>query len=160
RAGDCDDTSVLMAALLGNVGVPTRLVDVPGHLFLMADTGVHAGKRMGLSVDEGLTQVVDDEGWIPIETTAMSQGFIDAWRIGAERYASWKAEGRLVTWDVAESQARYEPSDAPGRHTLPAFDDSVVSRHVAADASRLEGLRREFMATHFDEARRRLEITP
>src|SRR5262249_2364595 len=88
------------------------------------------------------------------------QGFIDAWRIGAERYASWKAEGRLATWDVAESQARYEPSDAPGRHTLPAFDDSVVSRHVAADASRLEGLRREFMATHFDEARRRLEITP
>src|SRR5262249_13199108 len=33
RTGDCDDTSVLYAALLENVGIRTELVDVPGHLF-------------------------------------------------------------------------------------------------------------------------------
>ena len=48
------DTSVLMASLLANVGVRTQLVDVPGHLFLLVDTGIHERNRLAMTVDEGL----------------------------------------------------------------------------------------------------------
>ena len=66
RAGDCDDTSVLVAALLENVGVPTQFVDVPGHLFLLVGTGIHERNRLALGLPEDLSVVSGDEVWIPL----------------------------------------------------------------------------------------------
>lgn len=37
RAGDCDDSSVLLANLLEAVGIETRFAFIPGHVFLQAD---------------------------------------------------------------------------------------------------------------------------
>jgi hypothetical protein len=34
--GDCDDASVLLASLLGSIGVKTRLVFIPGHVYVEA----------------------------------------------------------------------------------------------------------------------------
>jgi transglutaminase-like putative cysteine protease len=34
--GDCDDASVLLASLLGSIGVRTRLVFIPGHVYVEA----------------------------------------------------------------------------------------------------------------------------
>jgi len=55
-SGDCDDTTVLMASLLGNVGVNTQFVDVPGHIFLLVDTGLHENNRSALGVDSTMTR--------------------------------------------------------------------------------------------------------
>src|SRR5207244_5211956 len=82
RTGDCDDLTVLMAALLGSVGVGTRFVDVPGHIFLLLDTGLHERHRLGLPVNPELLVVLDDELWVPLEVTAVDKGFAEAWRLG------------------------------------------------------------------------------
>lgn len=34
--GDCDDASVLLASLLGSIGIRTRLVFIPGHVYVEA----------------------------------------------------------------------------------------------------------------------------
>ena len=96
-------------------GLHLSLVDVPGHLFLLVDTGVHQRNRLALALDEGLTVIADDEVWIPLESTAIGKGFAEAWRLGAEGYASWASRGRLTLVDVTTAQERYQPGDSPMR---------------------------------------------
>jgi tetratricopeptide (TPR) repeat protein len=161
RTGDCDDTTVLLAALFGNVGIPTQFVDVPGHVFLLVDTGLHERNRAALGVAEGLSVVSGEEVWIPLESTALSRGFAEAWKTGAESYASWAARGRLALVDVAQAQARYEPADLPGPAPVaPRCDAAKLQERFAADVGVLTGLREEFLAARFGKDGGRIEITP
>src|SRR5207249_3693315 len=57
RTGDCDDTSTLVAALLGSVGIDTRFVDAPGHLFLLVDTGISGVNRDALALERSKRSV-------------------------------------------------------------------------------------------------------
>lgn len=160
RTGDCDDTSVLMAALFGNVGIATQFVDVPGHVFLLVDTGLHERYRVALGVPDELTVVQGEQVWIPLETTAINKGFAEAWRIGAEAYASWTARGRLGLVDVTTAQGRYEPGDLPGTPAAPHWDADRLRAQFAADAVSLNGVRQEYLASRYGEAGRDIKITP
>ena len=160
RSGDCDDTSVLVASLLGNVGIATRFVDVPGHIFLLMDTGLHERNRLALGVPENLTVVSDEEVWIPLETTALAGGFAEAWRIGAESYASWAARGHVALVDVIEAQSRYEPTEPTGPAPAPpAWSTDELRARLAADATTLSGWREEYLAARYG-SQRGIEITP
>jgi len=98
KGGDCDDMSVCFAAILTSIGIPAAFVDVvppdhPGdaHLYLLMDTGVdplHAPlvsdnpKRYIIRKNnKGIESV-----WIPLETTALKQGFTEAWSAAAQEY--------------------------------------------------------------------------
>ena len=134
HTGDCDDTTVLMASLLASVGVSTRFADAPGHIFLLIDTGLHERNRPALAVDDGMTVIADEEVWIPFETTAISRGFTEAWRIGSETYRSWSARGEIGQVDVTQAQARYAPALPPGERPPVHVDPERLARrllHVA-----------------------------
>lgn len=149
--GDCDDSTVLMAALLENVGVPTKFVDAPGHLTLVVGTGVNERNRLALGLPEEYYVVSDGELWVPIETTAISQGFARAWQVGAESYAGWEARGRVQLVDVKTAQSQYEPTVPPGsRNTLEVDEDDLRTR-LEVDADIVEGWRRDFMSSNFGD---------
>jgi tetratricopeptide (TPR) repeat protein len=148
-AGDCDDTSVLFAALLGNVGIHTRFVGVPGHIFLLVDTDVHERNRLALGLDERLFVVLDDAVWIPLETTSLGKGFAEAWRAGAEAYASWAARGQIETVDVAESQVRFGPGDLPGEVPVPGLPMEKVVTRVHGDLAILGQWRSDYFTSQF-----------
>ncbi len=153
RAGDCDDSTVLMASLLANVGVPTRLADAPGHIFLLIGTGLHERNRMALAVDERMTVIDDEEVWIPFETTALSKGFTEAWRIGADTYHSWDGRGEIGKVDVAEAQTRYEPVLPPGERPALVIDTERLAATLRGDAATVGRWREEFYAAQFGAAR-------
>src|SRR5678816_114201 len=113
-SGDCDDTTVLMASLLGNVGVDTRFVDVPGHIFLIVDTGLHERNRSALGADSTMMVITDEKVWIPLETTSLARGFAQAWRDGADEITAASARAPVEYVDVTDSQVRYEPVLPPG----------------------------------------------
>jgi hypothetical protein len=159
RSGDCDDTTVLTASLLGNLGVACRFVDAPGHIFLIYDTGLHVRNRAALGVDSSMTVVIDDQVWAPLETTALSKGFVEAWRTGADEIASWSARGQIGYVDVSESQARFEPVVPPGERRTPAFATAGLTSRLAADGRTLKGMRDEWFATHFGAAGGELEAS-
>src|SRR5205085_6747105 len=112
-SGDCDDTTVLTASLLGNLGVNTRFVDVPGHIFLLVDTGLHERNRSALGVDSTLMVIADQQVWIPLETTSLAKGFAQAWRDGADEIAGASLSDTVRTYDVTDAQSRYEPATPP-----------------------------------------------
>lgn len=160
RTGDCDDTSVLMAALLASVGINTQFVDAPGHLFILVDSGIDARNRIGLSLDSTRTVVVDDEVWIPLETTAIKHGFAEAWRLGAQSYASWDERGQLELADVAASQATYEPADVAPMGVIPEVDASDLSTRIASDATQVAQWGDDFRDVAFPGWRDMLAISP
>ncbi|MFN0157518.1 MAG: hypothetical protein ACKVRP_05530 [Bacteroidota bacterium] len=98
RSGDCDDMTVCFSSLLNSIGISTSFVDVAaperpqdGHIYLLFDTGVDP--RYGASISENPKRYVvrkNQSGnatiWIPVETTAITRGFDEAWSAGAQEY--------------------------------------------------------------------------
>lgn len=86
KNGDCDDLVALLLSLLESLGIKTAFIDVPGHVFLMFDSGINASEliNFGLKRDD----FVDYNGrlYIPIETTMINGSFLDAWRQGINLY--------------------------------------------------------------------------
>ncbi len=98
RSGDCDDMTASFASLLSSVGISTAFVDVvppdapeKSHIYLMFDSGVEA--RLSGRVSENEKRYVIRKNakgaetvWLPVETTVITQGFDEAWYVGAEEY--------------------------------------------------------------------------
>ena len=160
KGGDCDDTSVLMASLLANVGVRTQLIDVPGHLFLLVDTGIHERNRLAMGLEEQLYVVDGDLLWIPLETTAVGEGFAEAWRRGADEYHTWHDRGRLALADLSTAQQIYAPAEFAAPASLPELDGARVARLVAQDVEEIRGWRETYMAARFGEVRDGLATSP
>jgi tetratricopeptide (TPR) repeat protein len=158
-SGDCDDTTVLMASLLGNVGVDTRFVDVPGHIFLLVDTGLHERNRSALGADSTMMVIADQEVWIPLETTSLARGFAQAWRDGADEIVAASARGPVDYFDVTDSQVRYEPALPPGERRIRTLDEPRFNARLAAEAQAVSAIRDEYFSAHFGAASRELEAT-
>jgi len=55
--GDCDDASILLSSLLRAVGLRTRMVFVPGHVYVQ------------VRIPEAISSYKDDEDWINLDAT-------------------------------------------------------------------------------------------
>lgn len=98
RTGDCTDMTVCFASLLSSMGISTAFVDVvpparpeKSHIFLLFDTGVspqfgdHVSsnpKRYVLRKSKSGRETI----WVPLESTAITRGFDEAWTEGAQQY--------------------------------------------------------------------------
>lgn len=106
RAGDCDDTSALLASLLEAAGIATAVVTTPDHVLVAFNTGEPSANAW---LYEGAGYpVFDYEGalWLPIETTVFSRGFVATIDAAAERIRTAggvEAVGFVAT-DTARSQ--------------------------------------------------------
>ncbi len=131
RAGDCDDLSSAYNALLEAVSIPTAFITVPGHIFsaFKLNQTMEEARHMFSSTDNFI-MIQDDENpddprngiWVPVETTALSRGFVNAWELGARQWKS--GQGELIA--VADAWKTYEPVAFGVSHTelpLPENDD-------------------------------------
>ena len=148
KAGDCDDLTVLYCSLLENAGVSTALVDAPGHIFLLFDTGVSRQEVYKLPIDEKLYLIRGDRVWVPLEVTLVGEGFARAWQAGAEELVKVRAERERVV----DTQAAWEMY-APASPVL-AEKGSVPSREEMQEGVRgqyaaLEELIDGYLARHY-----------
>ena len=138
RSGDCDDTTVLVAALLESVGIPTQLVDLPGHLLLIADSGELDSQRHRLGVPDSLTVVRDGKVWVPLETTRLRGGFLQAWRDGALQLR----QGQPVFVRVDTAWVHYPPTALPNPDPSPVRPDSArLAQRWRAEAAAFRQMR-------------------
>jgi tetratricopeptide (TPR) repeat protein len=123
RAGDCDDLSILYAALLEAVGVPTAFITVPGHIFMAFSTGLSGeeAQRVFSRVDELI--MVDGVAWVPVETTILHEGFVQAWQSGAKQWREHLIRGQAQMYPVADAWEVYPAvglPDSPPQIAVPA----------------------------------------
>jgi len=119
KSGDCDDLSVLMAASLENLGIETALLDVPGHLLMMFNTGLPADQKQLISTQDDLLAIVNGKVWIPVEVTLVGSSFSEAWVEGAKKYQRYSKEGSLHVLDMHKIWQTIKPV------TLPPADFQV-----------------------------------
>ncbi len=124
RAGDCDDLSVLYAAMLQYAGLPTAFVTGRGHghIFIMFDTTIPATYGRSLPVSPNLFVKRNGTLWIPIETTMMpTSTFSEAWT-----HAANVIDSTWQRYDMASQQNRFPPVKAEVlklARTLPPIPD-------------------------------------
>jgi hypothetical protein len=110
KSGDCDDLVALYSAALESMGISTRVLEVPGHMFMMFSTGI-AAEEDGYTMDN-MYVIYDDQLWVPVETTLLGSAFIKAWESGAASYYKWKDKG-LTILDVHAAWETYKPASLP-----------------------------------------------
>ena len=146
RAGDCDDTTVLLASLYEAAGIATAVVTTPDHVLLAFDTGEPASRHW---LFEGTgNSVFRHEGrvWLPVETTVLSDGFIAAWRAASTRLRRAggveaagfvpvsKAWNRFPSLSVPVTQLNILPPAADERVERARATDDNLERIIYADA--------------------------
>lgn len=109
KSGDCDDLSVLISAGLENLGIKTSFIEVPGHLFLMFDTGISSDDSGLISQNSSLLAIKDGNVWIPLEATMVDTSFTEAWAEGARKYHKALAEDNLGIIDLRQAWKEYKP---------------------------------------------------
>ncbi|HXY53286.1 MAG TPA: 6-bladed beta-propeller [Nitrospirota bacterium] len=119
KSGDCDDLSMMYAASLENIGIETALVGVPGHVFVMFNTGTAENERFMLGFPDDLLVVYQGTAWIPVEMTLVGTSFTRAWQKGAEECRDWSAKGKMDIISVHKAWERFQPV------TLSASDIKV-----------------------------------
>lgn len=132
KSGDCDDLVALYAGALESLGIPTRVLLVPGHMLMMFSTGVEAPAD-GYTMND---MYVEHEGmlWIPVEATLVGKAFIKAWETGAATYYREKGKEGFAIFDVHEAWSRFKPAglpDDPWRAPLVSRD--VIERNFPGD---------------------------
>jgi len=86
RAGDCDDLSILYAALLESVGIETAFITVPGHIFMAFSLGMTETESRKTFTSANDFIYIDDNTWIPVEVTIVQDGFIKAYKTAAKQW--------------------------------------------------------------------------
>ena len=116
RAGDCDDLSILYAAMLESVGIETAFITVPGHIFLafMAESDPETAARTYLNQQDLI--FLKDRVWIPLEVTER-EGFLTAWQQGAKLWREAAAQNSAEFFPVHEAWESFEPVGLPGGQT-------------------------------------------
>jgi len=108
KHGDCDDLVVLFASLLENRNIPTALISVPEHIFLMFNSGIHARRSFQLCCAESEYFVHENLIWIPLETTWIDSSFVRAWEKGTQLFNQHSEENRQIIY-VRDAWKTYEP---------------------------------------------------
>ncbi len=110
KSGDCDDLVAFYSAGLESMGINTRVLEVPGHMFMMFSTGIAADDD-GYTMDN-MYVIYEGVLWVPVETTLVGNSFIKAWENGSATYYKYKDNG-LTILDVHSSWDTYKPASLP-----------------------------------------------
>ncbi len=113
KSGDCDDLSILFAASMENIGIGTALVDVPGHVFIMFNTGVYEKDKDTLGFPDPLLVAHQGTVWIPVEMTLVGASFTRAWQKAAEEYGDWSAKGKVDIVSIQKAWEQFRPATLP-----------------------------------------------
>jgi tetratricopeptide (TPR) repeat protein len=108
KAGDCDDLSILYAALLESIGKSAAFITIPGHIYsaVSLDMDPRDAERT-FSRPEDII-ILDDTVWLPVEITMLEAGFLEAWKYGAQEWRDHAKSGNAKLYPVQTAWKTYE----------------------------------------------------
>ena len=118
KSGDCDDLVILFATAMESLGIRTKILDIPGHMFMMFEVG--KVEKLGADTHDDLFVIYEDSVWVPIETTLVGKTFMEAWEEGSRKYYKWQSKGLVGVMDLRESWAMFKPANLPIMEWRPA----------------------------------------
>jgi hypothetical protein len=130
RAGDCDDSTVLLCSLLESAGISTAFVESPNHIYMMFDTEIPADEsRYLLPGPDSLFFTYNGTYWVPLETTMLSDGFATAWKHAANTLRE-TAGTSLPAVTISSAWIVYEPATRTDSDSLGIAPPRSASIHA------------------------------
>ena len=149
KTGDCDDCTVLYCSLLENVGIKTALVDAPGHVFMMFDTGISSEQQELLCLEKKDYVVYEDRGWVPVEVTMLGESFAKAWELGAEATSYLARSGQLKIYPIGQAWTEYQPAARPGTEDQEWNTAKELGEAISLDVNELVVKRETFLLRRY-----------
>lgn len=135
KAGDCDDLSILNAALLEALGLETAFITVPGHIYMAFNPGLSPTEAARRFQRPGDVIVIGERVWVPVEITLTKEGFLKAWETGAEEWRQAGSEARL--YPVHDAWSTYEPVGFSGSGSSEPPASTIILDAFRKDMARL-----------------------
>lgn len=109
-SGDCDDLTSSYAALLESVGVSTAFITIPGHLFMAFHLDMSPTEARSTFANPSDLLFRDDGSvWVPVETTVLQDGFMEAWETGARQWREHAPNGDAGFFRTHQAWKTYQP---------------------------------------------------
>lgn len=121
-SGDCDDLSILFASVLKASGVPAAFITIPGHLFAAARLAMTPEQAAETFADESDYIVHQGNVWLPVETTIADDGFVAAWKTGANQWNMASANDEAALIPIADAWTAYPPASPQPAEEERALD--------------------------------------
>ena len=119
KAGDCDDLSILYAALLKSVGIEAAFVTVPGHIYTAISLDMEPDEAKKTFREAENLIFTEDNSWVPVEITMVKEGFLKAWETGASQWRG-AAKDKRGFFPMDEAWQVYKPVGSPGGDVVDA----------------------------------------
>jgi tetratricopeptide (TPR) repeat protein len=114
RAGDCDDLSILYAALLEAVSVETAFVTVPEHIYIAFALQMTPQEARRFFVNPDSVIEMEEKVWLPLEVTEIQDGFLKAWDSGAQAWRKYSDSGEAAFYPIHQAWNVFAPVGLPG----------------------------------------------
>ncbi|MFA6091738.1 MAG: tetratricopeptide repeat protein [Elusimicrobiota bacterium] len=144
KSGQCDDLVTLLASMLEGATVKAAVLDYPGHMAMMFDTGETEASEAGLSAD----LLIEHQGtlWVPLEATLVGRPIFEAIRKAAYAHREMAKAGKASIVDLRDAWQTYEPA------TLPMTDAPVEAPPEADTAKRFDAEAQTALELRFEVA--------
>ncbi len=110
QTGDCDDMSILYSSMLEAVSVETAFITTPGHIYIAFALGLNKTQVHKIFSNTEDLIFKNEKVWMPVEVTALGDGFIKAWRFGAREWREAAESNTAELFPVRKAWAVYEPT--------------------------------------------------
>ncbi|HNW44039.1 MAG TPA: hypothetical protein PKI19_06005 [Elusimicrobiales bacterium] len=147
KSGDCDDLTALYASLFTAAGLPTAILDFPGHIALMVDTREKDAKNVGIP-EEYLIKY-NDTWWVGVEGTMTGKNFYDGVKHEADLYKNMAAEVKVI--DIGAAQKQFEPVTLPETEYEGKLDMGVYGKRVADAIDAMRTTRYEYFKKYYGQ---------
>jgi len=153
KGGDCDDLSIMYAAVLESVGIKTAFITIPGHIYMAFDLDMEEEEALQTFMNPEELIIRDGRAWMPVEITLLNEGFMKAWLVGSKQWQDNVKNDTAAFLELDQAWDLYEPVGIPGedtRITLPETDNLLgaynasLSRFINREITpRVEILKKE-----------------
>ena len=147
--GDCDDLSVVYAALAEAVGLRALIVLMPGHQLVAVDSGLLA-RNAALWKDELLEH--EGRAYIPIETTLADRSFEEAWRSAVKRLKGQRPQ--IVS--VRSAWRRFGPALLSKSKPELRLSRDQLTQQIQRSVQAVEAARQQKLQKAMKKAERRM----
>ncbi|MDP2866137.1 MAG: hypothetical protein Q8O90_07835, partial [Elusimicrobiota bacterium] len=144
KSGDCDDLTALFASIFEASGLHVALLDFPGHIALMFDTGATDANEVGLPEDYLIKY--NNTWWVGVETTMVGKSFQDSILHVAELYRKMAKDVKVI--DVRTAWGEFEPVTLPETES-DKYASAGLSDRIKEAISSLMAARYDYLKKYF-----------
>ena len=144
KSGDCDDLTALFASIFEASGLHVALLDFPGHIALMYDTGATDANQVGLPEDYLIKY--NNTWWVGVETTMVGKSFQDSILHVADLYRKMEKDVKVI--DVRASWSEFEPVTLPETES-ETYASAALSARIKEAISSLMAARYEHLKKYY-----------